>query len=47
MFVRKLGLCEEKGLSGYMDVTGQQFNAATRVGSFSSHSYKPVYILSQ
>jgi hypothetical protein len=42
MFVRKIGLCEEKGLSGYLDVTGQQFIAATRVDSSFSQSSKPV-----
>jgi hypothetical protein len=25
MFVKKIGLCEEKGLSGCVDVTGQQY----------------------
>jgi hypothetical protein len=32
VFVRKLFLCEEKSLSGYMDVTGQQYNLLKPTG---------------
>jgi len=46
VFVRKINLCEEKDLSGCMVITGQNFNAAIRVGSFSSQSSKPVNIVS-
>ena len=46
VFVGKISTYEEKGLSECMDVTGQQLTAATRVGSFSSQSSKPVNIVS-
>jgi hypothetical protein len=36
VYVREISLCEEKGLSVCMDVTGYHWNAATRVGCFSS-----------
>ena len=42
----KIILYEEQGFSECMDVTGQQLNGATSVGSFSSQSSKPVNIVS-